>query len=108
MQYDLLAKRKKANRKSRGRKKAPQFNNVVVFLHAENSENVAATREGHTHTAYIFMTLPVSASSSSHSRSTGNNKKKQKAARTTINTKSNVIPFLIFISGFQKSPRNTA
>jgi len=60
MQYDLLAKRKKANRKSRGRKKAPQFNNVVVFLHAENSENVAATREGHTHTAYIFMTLPVS------------------------------------------------
>jgi len=54
------------------------------------------------------MTLPVSASSSSHSRSTGNNKKKQKAARTTINTKSNVIPFLIFISGFQKSPRNTA
>jgi len=81
MQYDLLAKRKKANKKAGGRKKAPQFNNVVVFLHAENSENVAATREGHTHTAYIFMTLPVSASSSSHSRSTGNNKKKAKGSK---------------------------
>lgn len=82
-----------------------QFN-VVVFLHAENAENVAATREGHTHTTYIFMTLPVSASSSpSHSRSTGNKKKKKAVERTTIKRQWQR-HCSYFISSFQKSPTN--